>query len=321
MSTVDEAILPQVDSNSISLMTSVLESSSLTQSKINSESNMLLQRLLELLILKNNNKANDVELFEQNFGGDLRKIDEYIALNMTNHDFWRSIGYPLLENAAMASLIDLVEVILRHAKNSDDLADTMVTMLLSACKHENLDVVKLLLEYGVDLHRRAKNTKLTCLYIASRLGNTALVRLLLEFGADPNLVWLDGDTPLFVAILYGWTEVVKLLLKHGAYANSTSQARSPPLVVACSNSRIDIASLLLDYGADIHDRDGETDDTILTFILQFPPCKKELVQLLIERGIDISIANNRGYTALYYAEEGSEIAQLIINAQTEPILK
>ena len=197
MSTKDEAILPQVVSNSISLMASVLDSSSLTRSKINSESSLILQRLVELLILKNDNKAYDVELFEQNFGGDLREIDEYIALNMTNYDFWRSIGYPLLENAAMASLIDLVKVVLKHAKNSDDLADKMVTMLLSACKHENLDVVKLLLEYGVDLHRRAKNTKLTCVYIASRLGNTALVRLLLEFGADPNLVWLDGDTPPF----------------------------------------------------------------------------------------------------------------------------
>ena len=322
MSTKYEAILSQVDTNSISLMTSVLDSSSLTQSKINSESSLILQRLLGLLIFKNDSKPYDVEFFEHILGGDFLEIDESIALNMTNHDFWRSIGYPLLNKAAEAGLIDLVKVILKHAKNSDDLADTMVTVLLSACKHENLDVVKLLLEYGVDLHRRAKNTKLTCLYIASRLGNTALVRLLLEFGADPNLVWLDGDTPLFVAILYGWTEVVKLLLEHGAYANLTPQARSPPLVVACSNSRIDIASLLMEYGADIHVRDGETDDTILTFILQFPPCKKELVQLLIERGIDISMHNNHGYTALYYAEEGSEIAQLITtNAQSEPILK
>ena len=121
--------------------------------------------------------------------------------------------------------------------------------------------------------------------------------------------------------MYGWTAVVKLLLKHGAYANSTPHARSPPLVVACSNSRVDIASLLLDYGANIHDRDGETDDTILTFILQYVPRNKDLVQLLIERGIDISIANNHGYTALEYAGRDTEIAQMIINAQTQPVLK
>ena len=81
------------------------------------------------------------------------------------------------------------------------------------------------------------------------------------------------------------SSLVALLLRHGADPNLYSPEDGLPLINACTNNRIGVVKLLLEYGT------------------------------------DPSIAHFSGETALDYAEEVSEIAQMLINAHLEPILK
>jgi ankyrin repeat protein len=48
------------------------------------------------------------------------------------------------------------------------------------------------------------------------MDNIELVKLLLEYGADVNSKDDDGYTPLSIACKYKNTELVKLLIEHGA---------------------------------------------------------------------------------------------------------
>lgn len=60
------------------------------------------------------------------------------------------------------------------------------TPLRAACFEGRLDIVKLLMHHGADLHL-ANEFNNTCLMIASFKGHLDVVRFLLNEGADPNV--------------------------------------------------------------------------------------------------------------------------------------
>lgn len=310
---INETTLPIDDSNGASL-----------QHKTWHESHIILRRLNYVLLSKK--RGDDIGLFDNLQDNDMSELDLAIKCEVILHrDFWRSFGYSLLKNAAKAGLSNVVNVLLKHAKDDVEFADKAFKLLFSACLHGHLEVVRVLLEHGVDMHKFSyyNGSFITCLNIASKTGNLALVRLLLDFGADPNLVRLEcGYPPLMGAIMYGWVDVVRLLLDHGADINWTKTPNGwrSAICCACAYNHIDIAELLLlDYGADVNARNN-VGDTPLMIVLSNRPDSKDLLQLLLEHGADPSIAN-KGKTALDYVAEGSEIAHMLINLQLEPVLK
>jgi ankyrin repeat protein len=60
----------------------------------------------------------------------------------------------------------------------------------------------------------------TCLHIASSRGNIELVRLLLEYGANPNIRDCVNNLPIHLAIISSHVQVVTLLLEAGTDIHS-----------------------------------------------------------------------------------------------------
>jgi ankyrin repeat protein len=84
---------------------------------------------------------------------------------------------------------------------------------MTACREENPEVVKMLLEKGADINARSENHGVTALMEACRQRNIETAKLLLESGADPNIEDKQGYTIL------GLTRdenIRKLLKQHGA---------------------------------------------------------------------------------------------------------
>ncbi|KAJ3284877.1 hypothetical protein HK104_009745 [Borealophlyctis nickersoniae] len=130
--------------------------------------------------------------------------------------------------------------------------------------HDDVHIVKLLLEKGVDQHARRDDA----LVRAAEGGHLDVVCLLLEKGAD---VHAEGDEALRLAAEYGHLEVIRLLLEK-------------------DNGHLDVVRLLLEKGADV-----QADKA-----LDWPAMKGhvEVVRLLLEKGADV---HTHGEEALHLA--------------------
>jgi len=88
------------------------------------------------------------------------------------------------------------------------------TLLLNALNCGNVELAKVLLAHGADLHARDERGNTPLHQVAGR--DTTLVRMLLDAGADPGATNNHGATPLFYV---SSAEAAKLLLDAGAPVN------------------------------------------------------------------------------------------------------
>ena len=88
-----------------------------------------------------------------------------------------------------------------------------------AVSENKLEVVRLLLDLGVDVEPRDKNGR-TPLFVAIRRSDSEIVKLLLERGADPYCVTKVGRSPYELAVRFNREDLVGLFdewrLKHVA---------------------------------------------------------------------------------------------------------
>ncbi|KYB25617.1 Ankyrin repeat and KH domain-containing protein mask-like Protein [Tribolium castaneum] len=120
------------------------------------------------------------------------------------------------------------------------------TPLLAAVRCENLEAVKLLLNYKANL------TIPTAFLEAINLKCLEIVKYLLEKGANVNKKYRDGCTPLIKAIENESLKIVKELLNSGAEVNLANSEGMTPLALAANKRSILIVDLLVETGADIN---------------------------------------------------------------------
>lgn len=84
--------------------------------------------------------------------------------------------------------------------------------LLIASRFGLPKLLKLELEMGANVNLVSGASKLTPLMWAAMSSNAASVKLLLQYGADLHLASRSGNIPLTYAIANGHTETVKLLM-------------------------------------------------------------------------------------------------------------
>ena len=110
--------------------------------KAKREANIFLRILEGVLLIKN--ELDDHAVFDQILDGDLSDLDELIGHNITAIDnFWGSIGYSLLVNAAESGQINIVKLLLKHApdKTTIKAIDKNCNTLLYACMAGHTAVV------------------------------------------------------------------------------------------------------------------------------------------------------------------------------------
>lgn len=118
-----------------------------------------------------------------------------------------------------------------------------------ACKGKKIDILKMLVDAGVDVNSQLpgdqmeeeeggsidfKDVRNTCLHWAVQYGQVEVVRTLLQNGASPNIQNGFMETPLHVACDYYNPLIIKDLILYGAVSNNANHAGMTPLGILIS---------------------------------------------------------------------------------------
>lgn len=129
--------------------------------------------------------------------------------------------------------------------------------------------------------------------------DVTIMKMLLDSGADTECENLNGMTPLLDACKEGRFKEVEILLKYDAYLRAKSYSRTSTLHFAVDANSLDIVQLLLEKGLDVDTR-NERDETPLMHAVTNNNDNLEMIGLLIDRGADID-ATSDNFGVFYLA--------------------
>ncbi|XP_051169156.1 putative ankyrin repeat protein RF_0381 [Leptopilina boulardi] len=196
------------------------------------------------------------------------------------------------------------------------------TALHYAVSQKHYEAINFLLIEGIDVN--CKNiAKWTPLHYAVRLENVKICKLLLHFGANVNTNDDGENNPLHLVCGYrlgkifrGFDDlsinifrqytrrilfnsiIIELLLKHGADANREGNNGKKILFHVCEAERSEEMLILLKCGANIHVEDSYG-NKILHYAVVYTQ-SIEIVDFLLNNGLDIDVKNNQGNTPLMF---------------------
>jgi ankyrin repeat protein len=184
------------------------------------------------------------------------------------------------------------------------------TPLIVAVEQFNLEIVRMLLEKGADIH--ANSQGVSALYVASSAGYSQIVSLLLDKGANVDLRTDGHDTAIQIALAKGHIETAMLLFEKGANVNAQGGIRGNALQVALAMGHKEIAMRLLAKGADINVQGGFYGNALQAASANR---QNELVALLLERGADVNAQGGEYGSALQAAtyDGCKEIVMLLLD--------
>lgn len=212
--------------------------------------------------------------------------------------------------------IALIALLLPGIAIATDRAD-LNEQFIQAAKNGDLALAKSLLAQGADVNAKG-DMDMTALMVAAgqfhsrATAATAMVKFLLDNGADPKAGNISGWQPLFYAARAGNPQVVKMLLDRGADVNAGAQDGNALKWAVIWGHRA-VVKLLLDRGADLNAQGGLLGTTVLMESARSGD--PQIVELFLNKGIDVASKYPDGRTSLMYAaEEGNlEVVILLLN--------
>jgi ankyrin repeat protein len=124
------------------------------------------------------------------------------------------------------------------------------TVLMTAARTGNVDVVKTLLARGADVRARERSRGQTALMWAAAENNAGVIKALIDAGADMNERSRGGSfTPYLFAVRAGHIDASRTLIEAGAKVDETLPDGTSALVLATINAHYELAAFLVDKGA------------------------------------------------------------------------
>ena len=258
---------------------------------------------------------------------------ERLLVHGANPNIVNKDGATPLIIALRSHNIPMIKLLLAHNADPNKADANGNTPLQVALGDRNvkLELIESLLVHGANPNKDGT----TSLIIALRLHNIPMIKLLLAHNADPNRADANGNTPLQVALgdRNVKPELIEILLAHGAnpdIANANDPHEATPLILALGRQySVLVIRKLIEYGADITIRDG---DKIISKLLQDWHADEnivnasgntllhiaaylghtELIEPLINRGLDPNVQNDALETPLHAAARTSGKSKTII---------
>ena len=193
------------------------------------------------------------------------------------------------------------------------LAQAREPELITAVKAGDREVVRALLEQGVDVNA-PQGDGATALHWAAHRDDRETAELLIRADADVNAADDHGVTPLSLACLNGSAAMVETLLQAGANPNAARTSGETPLMTASRVGNVDVVRSLLARGADVTAREASRGQTAL--MLAVAENHTVVARVLVESGAGATARSENGFAPLLFAaQQGNlEIARLLLAA-------
>ena len=175
--------------------------------------------------------------------------------------------------------------------------DSQIANITKAAKFDDVREVKTLIDKGMSPNQKDPRG-MPILMVAIQENSVKTVDYLINVkGIDLNQANMTNETPLMFAALYGLLPEVKILVNQKEVP--VNRSGWAPLHYACTNGHLDIALFLLDKGAVV---DAPSPNETTPLMMAIRAGNIQLVRLLLDRGADIRIRNQQGYSAIDVAE-------------------
>ncbi|MDP3283649.1 MAG: ankyrin repeat domain-containing protein [Desulfobacterales bacterium] len=291
------------------------------------------------------NQGADIKPSEQILGGTIDLLHQslslgYLALaerliDMEHRDLNSTTnlidGVPILHYSAAIGSVPAIELLIRKGAKINMADKSGLTPILHATYADKQNAVESLLNLGADINAvlTPPSDQKTFFY-ADYAGATPLslsiqkqyfniAKALIRRGSDCNVPDRKGVTPLMHVASGNNEDILKLLIERGADINAKDNRGRAPIIFAISARKINMIKLLLSKGADIH-----TDGVIIA-ALPGPTDNDEkhtlkILDLLIDKGADLNLANSKGETPLIAMLKINEVknVQLLLSLGADP---
>ena len=176
------------------------------------------------------------------------------------------------------------------------------TPLHYACKHGELEFIKLLIEkYKCNLNTRDGHVR-SPLHIACQYGHLNVAQYIIEQKGDLSLLEDTSKskmTPLHYACQYGQTEVVEYLVRElGCQLDVFDRENQSPLHYACEKGYTRIALYLCEHGSKLQVRDKNQSTPLH---LTSKCGNTEIAKYLLDHGCEPDTIDVNQWTPLHYA--------------------
>jgi uncharacterized protein len=144
----------------------------------------------------------------------------------------------------------------------------------------------------------------TALLVAVEGHHLESAKVLLDAGADVNVQDLKMDSPLLLAGAEGTVDIMKLLLKAKPDFSLYNRFGGTPLIPAAERGHVEMVRLLVSTKVDLDHVNHLGWTALLEAIVLSDggPRHQEIVQVLVDAGTNINIADNEGVTPLRHAQ-------------------
>ena len=215
----------------------------------------------------------------------------------------------LLHHAARNGDYDLLKMLLDRGCDVYAVSNFLDTPFLEAVISNNLKIIDLFSEHGVDGSRDQNKLGTTPFLAAAEQGNLHMLEKLLNAGAKPDSVDRLGRTALLIAALEGRHVLIEPLLSLGLNVDGLDSCCWTTLGAACEDGYIRFAEILLQHGASIH---IQSKYTKMTPIHEAAATHRpQIIRKLIGLGADVSLRDCYGNSAFDYASTHPESLQAV----------
>ncbi|MGE7858678.1 MULTISPECIES: ankyrin repeat domain-containing protein [Bacillus] len=177
-------------------------------------------------------------------------------------------------------------------------------LLLSATLGDTETAMKLIQD-GANINIEGDNGE-TPILAATYQNHVETVKALIDAGANIEVKDEKKSNPFLYASREGYTDIVKLLIAAGVNTKETTRSGGTALISASERGHVEVVKELLEHtDIDVNYKNDRGGTALLEAIVlgNGSESHKKVIQMLIEHGADVNMANKENITPLQYAEK------------------